>query len=225
MDRLQEAIALNNNGVQHLQDGISGDGIESFQRAAVIMKAYSDQAIDWPQTSLFGHNHKAGFSFGSAGPGGQSKVHCDQSYVYNRPLIIVTDLDGVSEDHLQWFVLTATTSIIFNLALSWHLHGNATGKSMLLTKASHLYNLVINVIDNAETVDESYAVLECVALNNLAQIHFEQGNYDICRDCLSELFDLIQMNDFLDIYLDSEEADEIRFNILHLRAPVAALAA
>jgi hypothetical protein len=222
MDPLLEAIAANNEGVQRLYDGKIDIAIATFQRATVTLKALSDRVAEWPQTS--GGSPHAGFCFEQRS-GGLLGLKDEHNYIYDRLLYIPPNPVIATEDDLEWIVLTASASIIYNLALSWHLQGRITGKAGPLKKAGRLYELVVTVLDNADCSDDSYGVLQVVSLNNLAHLNFELGDYDSCRKFLADMCDMLMVCDYLDNYLDFDEADEIRFNILHLRPPNVALAA
>jgi hypothetical protein len=222
MDPLFEAIGANNRGVQFLRDGRVESGIATLQQAAVVLKAFSDRVGEWPQTSSGSSSASFWFEQRPAGLKGLRSTH---SSIYDRLLYVPTNPRISSQDDLEWIVLTTSASIIFNLALGWHAYGKLTGRTSHFKKAHHLYELVVTVLENAESEDESYGVLECVVLNNLAHLHYELGNYDSSRKYVTDMCDLLMIADYLDTYLDCDEADEIRFSILHLQPPTVALAA
>jgi hypothetical protein len=146
--------------------------------------------------------------------------------VYDRPLLLPTDVTIKSQDEVESIILTASTSIIFNLALSCHQQGTITGNEILLKKAARLYALVVRILDNADSDDEVHYVLKCLALNNGAQLHYEQCDYDLSQICMEEMFHLLMQTDcLLDDFLEADEADQVRLNMLHLQLPSVARAA
>lgn len=241
MNSLLEAIAINNEGVRLLKAGNLSAGLDAFHRAALLMRDSAEDVAEWtrdlqPERPCNNNNHSNNSSNSvicfeqrpcQSTLAGLQSGHC---YVYDRPLLLPTDLLTISSrDDADSIVLTSSASIIFNLALACHQHGKITGQEQPLTKACHLYGLVVKIIDGANDDDDKAAhhhgALHCLALNNLAQLHYEQCDYKKSATCMASMFDLLQFTDYLEAYLEETEADEIRLNLLHLQPPSVAHAA
>jgi hypothetical protein len=122
--------------------------------------------------------------------------------------------------------------MIFNMAIAWHDLGQTTGREMYLNKAGQLFDTVLSILDSTtradldtDSDDESCAILTCLVLNNRAQLYHAQCDYVHCEHCARSIRQLLFSTDMLEAYLDVEEVDEIRMNIVHLQPPTVAHAA
>ena len=119
------------------------------------------------------------------------------SYIYNRPLLIPTDITIQSMEHMNSVVVTASTYIIFNFALTCHVVGKHTGKESYFIRAMRLYELTLKVLETAQSsngssyVHEMHSVLECLALNNLAQMHYELCDYRSSQFYMDSMYALL----------------------------------
>jgi hypothetical protein len=230
MNVLNEAIQLNNAGVKLHQQGQWASCLSTFQRAVDTLRVMSEQVSQWrqchaPSISLIG-THQSSFCLetcrrraGSLVPG--------QYFVYNRSLLLsivskVSDLDELSA-----IILTASVSMIFNMAIAWHEFGQLTCNETYLAKAGQLYDIVLSILDSNNSIpgDESFAVMNCLVLNNRAQLHYEQCDYVQSERCVDGIRYLLLSTDVLEAYLDVEEVDEMRMNIVYLQPPTVAHAA
>ena len=154
------------------------------------------------------------------------------SFIYNRPLFIPTDISIQSMEHLNSVVVTASTYIIFNFALTCQLVGKHTGKESYLIRAMRLYELTLKVLETAKSssstnphVQEMHSVLECLALNNLAQMHYELCDYRSSQFYMDSMHSILVTIKRLDEYLDENEMEEIMLNLVYLQSPSVAKAA
>jgi hypothetical protein len=129
MNRLNEAIQLNNVGVKLHQQGQWTSCLSTLQRAVDTLRVISEQVSEWrqchaPSSSVHG-TQQSSFCLatcrrrpGSLVPG--------QYFVYNRSLVlpIVTKVSDL--DELSAIILTASVSMIFNMAIAWHEFGQLT---------------------------------------------------------------------------------------------------
>jgi tetratricopeptide (TPR) repeat protein len=225
---LLQAITMNNEGVELLCDGKVEAAVVRFQQATLVLKAatnVSDGSPSQPQHGPCRRQTTASFGFDKHA-NGIATLRSDLHYIYNRPLRLPDDIKVTKQVDLERVLLIASTSIIFNMALAWHLHGRISGRTSQLKKARQLYDLVVQVVSDEDQVDGSFLVLECVALNNLAQLCYDLGNYDTSQAYMEDIDDLLMdHNNFLDAYLEAEQADEIRYNIIHAQPPSTAAAA
>jgi hypothetical protein len=153
------------------------------------------------------------------------------SYVYNRPLLIPTDISIQSVEHMNSVVVTASTYIIFNFALTCHAVGNHTGKESYLIRAMRLYELTLKVLETAKSsavsscVQEMHAALECLTLNNLAQMHYELCDYRSSQFYMDSMYAVLITIKRMDTYLEENELEEIMLNLVYLQSPSVAKAA
>lgn len=243
MDALRETIHINNEAILGLRfcDGDSSKSscLSEFQRAVCLMRSFSDDmdaAFGSPANGT--SESRRSSSFNSIGfcfdPENNETVSLkgllsDSGHVYNRPLMLQTNIAVTNLNDLESLGLVVSTTVIFNLALAWHQRGVNTGNELSLSKAGKLYDLILAILKNNSTEEDHYGkthrVLKCLALNNRAHIHYQQGDYLNSRKCMRDVFVLLKYTDYLEIYLGSMEVQEIRLNVFHLRTPSVALAA
>jgi hypothetical protein len=158
-------------------------------------------------------------------------LNCGISYIYNRPLLIPSDITIQSMEHMNSVVVTASTYIIFNFALTCHVVGKHTGKESYFTRSMRLYELTLKVLDTAQAsstspyVHEMHSVLECLALNNLAQMHYELCDYQSSQFYMDSMYALLMTIKRMDAYLEENELEEIMLNLVYLQSPTVAKAA
>ena len=127
-------------------------------------------------------------------------------------------------------VATASTYIIFNFALTCHVVGKQTGRERYMIRAMRLYELTLKVLHTAQSSSdcsphEMHSVLKCLALNNLAQIHYELCDYRSSQLCHDSLYTLLITIKHMDTYLDENEIEDIMLNLVYVKSPTVAKAA
>jgi hypothetical protein len=232
MHLLHQAIALNNTGIMSHQQGHCG--LATFECAIATLRILSEQvAAASKSLSTPSSNRPAlgSSTFGvvpcSLDKTGQRDRINGSHFVYNRPLLLLTVYSVSGIDALLAIVLTASTTMIFNMAVQWHELGRATGRGVYETKASRLYDAILSILDSVchSVDDESLALLKCLTLNNRAHLYHEQCEYVHSDRCMDKLCHLLVSTDVLDDYLDEADADEIRMNSIYLQPPTVAHAA
>jgi hypothetical protein len=230
MNLLNEAIALNNMGVKLHQQGQWTSCLSTFQRAVDTLRVVSEQVSEWrrchaPSSSLHG-TQASSFCLeaccrrpGSLVPG--------QHFVYNRSMLLSTVAKVSDVDELSAIILTASVSMIFNMAIAWHEFSQFTCSERYVAKTGQLYDIVLSILDTTNGIpdDESFTVLKCLGLNNRAQLYYEQCDYVQSERCVDGMRHLLLATDVLEGYLDVEEVDEIRMNMVYLQPPTVAHAA
>ena len=68
-------------------------------------------------------------------------------------------------------------------------------------------------------------MLECLAFNNLAQLHYEYCNYQASQYYLDSMYAILKTINHLDAYLEENELEEIMLNLVYLKSPTVAKAA
>lgn len=242
MNPLRDAILLNNAGVRLLNRGSVEHALHSFQCAVSSIKVATTSArFENPQT-LFGapndserYNRQEVAAQVSETNMAETKLRLDGlkngvSYIYNRPLLIPTDFAIYSIEQLNSVILSASTYIVFNFALACHLCGKMSGREDYLMRAARLYELTLKVLGSSEATtcpnhDTMHTILECLTLNNLAQMYYEQCDYKACQIYMDAMYDLFMTAERLDAFLDAHEMEEIMLNLVYLQSPPVAKAA
>ena len=224
MNPLEKAIMINNEGVHRLNFGNISGALHAFQSAVVVMKEAAVSHAEYPalpndrnDCSLWGVEPRPGNLVGL------QNEHC---YVFTRPLLIPTDVKISTPEELDSFVLTSSAIVIFNFALASHQFGNISGQQAPLRRAGRLYDLTLKILVRGENhYHHMHAILQCLALNNLAQLCYDQCDYAKSQTCIETMYDLVATTDCLDSHLNEHEAAEIMLNIVHLQPPTVARAA
>jgi hypothetical protein len=252
MNPLHEAILLNNAGVRLLDCGNVEHALHSFQCAVSSVKMATTTAASF-EKPLFRadatlNDSSRCKSLPESAPQdmvlssssncmvGEPKLRLDGlkngvSYIFNRPLVFPANLSIQSSEQLNSAILSASTFIVFNFALACHFFGKTCGKEDYLTRAARLYELTLKVLGSASAScathnDRSmYSILECLTLNNLAQLYYEQCDYATCQMYMDAMYDLFMSAERMDGFLDAQEMEEIMLNFVYLQSPPVAKAA
>lgn len=226
LKQVQGAITINNEGVHLLNGGNIPGALQAFQSAIAALKKAAESCQSERTQIIFqkAWNDQSLFSFEQrpVAVAGLQNVH---SYIYNRPLLIPTDLKILSHVCLDSFVTSSTAFVIFNFALAHHEQGKTRGHEVSLRRAGQLYNVTLKVLANKESSNNSGAVLQCLALNNLAQLYYDNCDFQKCQFCMVTVNDFVAKTDCLNAYLDETEVDEIMLNLIYLQPPTVAGAA
>jgi hypothetical protein len=170
-----------------------------------------------------------------------------ESFIYDRVVTFVSDNANNGNIKLH------AASVVFNLALAHHrraiilaMAGNLSSSKLCMEKAKQLYQMVLQLLPEGFGVvnpgDKSASEQPCVysdmtrmvrlaAINNLCQIHYEQGLYDQVHDGLGDMLTLIYQAEaeassswsFRALFR-ANEWDGFLLNILMTRPNVAAAA-
>lgn len=223
---LQQAITFNNEGVQLLNSGNIPGALHAFQTALVTMKAAAACHSELiPRTVLQNDQDDRLLSVLGQQSGSLDGLQNEHCYIYDRPILIPTDMEVLCQGDLDSFVLTASTFVIFNFALTYHQQSKFSGHEGPLRRAGQLYSLTLKTLASVESNKDLHAVLQCLSLNNLAQLYYDQCEYRKSQSCLEMLHELVIATDCIKDYLDETEAEEIMLNLVYLQPPTAARAA
>jgi hypothetical protein len=240
MSSLHEAASLNAEGVRLLGVGNTADALPKLQSALALIKEVAVEHAENPHEFLRTLRHRndqslrptiareehENWSFGS---GILSSLKSDESYIYNRPLLIpsTTPATTLSREDVDEFILTASTFLIFNFALACHQHGMTSRSEECLSRAAALYRLTLKSLASAEgsILNPMLTILEFLALNNLANLHFDLCDYAKSQGCLNLMYDIIMTTDCLDMHLSGKEMEELMLNMIYMQPPLVAHAA
>ena len=238
---LHQAVATNNEAVYLLDSGNLAEAVCAFQRAVAIMKVAASSSVPPPPSGIRSQHRKKGavtadslfgFHHSSALPG----LQYGHAFVYDRPLLIPQaaaslDLASASPSEVDSIVTVTSTILMFNFAMACHHIGKITGQDAPLQNAYELYGLVLQCLqcsNNDEPhhhPDDSVTlVLQCLALNNLAQLQYcEYCEFEKSRLCLDELLRTAsKCACCFDLYLAPDQVEELMLNLIHLDPPTAA---
>jgi hypothetical protein len=133
---------------------------------------------------------------------------------------------GNANEESEQMISIYIAVVLLNLALASHCEGTALGRDKLLKKASVLYSLVVQLLARCTLpVDASITILTLLALNNKAQIHYDQCEYVQSVDCMQTISTIMGGCRGLHSALNQEDVNGLRFNIMVLTMPSAAQAA
>jgi tetratricopeptide (TPR) repeat protein len=223
---MEEVVALNNLGVQLYQDDNSKAALPVFQRAIGILRGASAE-LDRRDHSL---ERRPCREISLRQPTGSViNVHRGHFYVYDCALLLPATCDAIDQGDLEARIRSMSTVILFNMALSFHHQGMSAGQREQWIKASQVYELVLQVLEDEEDefgyMDLSLWAVKCLVLNNRAHLLYEQGEYQECTNCLDDICDLFRQHNCLDQYIDIASAGEILANLAHVKPPTTSSAA
>jgi hypothetical protein len=240
MQSLQEVIKFNNEGARLLQSGSTMDALYVFRMAAVSLKQVrlaipsTEHAPSTPDTTPCVAPTLQIPSKGDCDMILEEKVcqsvqspHDGAFYVHYRPLIIPENMLLSSEDPCE-LVQILTTFVLFNLALACHHYGKVSGTIEPLERAKELYRVVLRSQGcGDEGALQAVDLMQCLALNNLAHLHYEQQQYEISTRYMKGMYEIIGETQCLDDdrYVSSHEAEEILLNVHFALPPSVATAA
>jgi hypothetical protein len=222
MNSIKYACSLNNQGVYFLVSGDSLSATKSFQSALNLLKEAVNEAetTSCPGMTLLNDEEEATMPFcesTSTVPG----LECMQCYVYDYAILFTNTAIQESEDMLSLYCAI----ILFNLALASHREGRL-GSEKSLKKAALLYSMTVQLLTRSDMpADTSANILALLALNNKAQIHYDQCEYIQSVDCLQVISKIMGSVHGLHSTLNPKDVEGLLLNVMLLNVPTAAKAA
>jgi hypothetical protein len=251
-NQLGQAVAMNNQGAQYLMSGSPLESIRWIRRAMQILRSVHQGEPDvhrqentvllpaqlplavtpswtsfrWSAVAMNDDNVAEENGYG---PMLQNDIY----FIYSRPIVLPVWWTLASFGDLESLALAFSVYLIFNLALACHYFGIVSGADGPLRQAMRLYQVFLKpssscIVDLSHHGVMDGALLQCLALNNLAYLHFEYCEFDECDHCLQDMGRLTVQTGCLDdddTCLSRHEAGEIKINGLILQRPVVARAA
>jgi hypothetical protein len=214
MTLLIEAIELNNAARLRFSEGDVEASLAMIQRAVTIVRSLhssleSDDIADDPCCL-----DEAIFRFASESPP-ETLSKARDFYVYDQFMIIspALDADGVAVD---MHVPTVCAILFFNLAIAYHCYDNFAHRSLIRTKASQLYDLLLSIANPCIATGsdaDNVALWKCLILNNRAHLYYDQGMYGESKTLLDTMSKLLERQAFLQCSLDMRIVMEMKLNI------------
>ena len=218
---IKHACSLNNQGVDLLVSGDFSGAMISFKMAVDILKEDGVDEDANHTTSFDGLNPQVNAE--AALPIYESRLtvpglHGVPYYVYNQGIMITQTTDEESQE------LTSAI-VLFNMALTCH-HEGRLGLETSLKNASLFYSMTVQIL-NGSLVPGNVpaATLTLLALNNKAQIHYDQCEYIQCDDCLKELPRILGSVQDIHSTLSQEDMEGLLLNVMFMKMPTGAQAA
>jgi hypothetical protein len=220
MNSIKYACSLNNQGVDFLVSGQSTRAIKAFQSAeGLLEKAVNDaERTSYTKMNFVSQETTQPFCESVSTVPGLQDMHC---YVYDHGVIITDTSNGESDEMLALY----TAIVIFNWALTSHRQG-ILGSDKSSKKASLLYSLAEKLLARCTIMENtSTTILTLLALNNKAQIHYDQCEYVQSVDCMKAILKIMGSVKGLYSTIGHGDLEGILLNILLLNEPTAAQAA
>jgi hypothetical protein len=143
-----------------------------------------------------------------------------QCYIYKSVIRISFDkLPSQVEQAAQ----VCSAVYIFNMALAHHREGLRQNQKCS-ERAISLYNMVIRLL-RFSNLRGPAGVVKLAAINNLSQLRYDQGNYDLAREGLNHLSSIVQARSASLLQLSDTELNGVIMNLAFLKPPRVAAAA
>jgi hypothetical protein len=217
MDLLQITCQLNNDGVALLLSGNLKGALQTLQSALSFMKQLAN-AEDVHDVSPH-QQMQVRVPFKES-----PKDICDSAnqycFVYNRPLFLET---VANRAELETLLPIYSSVVIFNLAMAYHQSACYERKSM--KRASMLYKMCAQLLQTSTLQSLATTTLLLLALNNRAQIHYDECDYVQSRNCFDMLSQILSKNQDVTMILSETVVQGMILNTMLLEPPMAAQAA
>jgi hypothetical protein len=220
MNTIQQACTSNNQGVDLLVAGELFRAMRSFQIALNLLKEAANEVEGTccPEMSAPSEESTLPLCQTTLTIPGLQGVHC---YVYDHGIMITDATNGDSNEMLTLY----SAIVLFNLALASHREGRL-GSEKCLKKATVLYGTVLQLLTSSPMPnDMSASILILLALNNKAQIHYDQCQYGESSACLTQISAIMGDVCALHSALSQKVFEGILLNVMLLIAPTVAKAA
>jgi hypothetical protein len=225
MNSIKYACSLNNQGVDLLVSGESSRAMKQFKSALSLLQKVADEAETTTSCNEMNIPYDAAsplpFYESTSTVSGLQDLQC---YVYDHGIMISDNAIGVIDTDGTLSLYIAI--VLFNSALASHSEGTALGRNKSLLKASVLYNFVVQLFSSCTMSENlSAAILTLLALNNKAQIHYDQCEYVQSVDCMNQVAKIMGSVHGLHPALSREDVEGLMCNVMLLITPTAAHAA
>jgi hypothetical protein len=223
MNSIKYACSLNNNGVDLLVSGESSRALKVLKSALSLLQNVVREAetTSCNEMNMLYDDESLPFYESTLAVSGLQDLHC---YVYDHGIMIsdnvIADIDN--DETLSLYIVI----VLFNLALASHSTGTSLGRDKSLLKASVLYSMVVQLLTSyTMSENKSTTILTLLALNNKAQIQYDQCEYVQSDDCMKQISEIMGSVHGLHSALSHEDVEGLLRNVMFLITPTAAQAA
>jgi hypothetical protein len=222
MNSIKYACSLNNQGVDLLVSGESSRALNVCQSAMSLLHKAAHEAETTSSTEMnisCDDAESLPFCESTSTVAGLQGLHC---YVYDHGFMISDNVNDNTAETLSLYIAV----VLFNSALASHSEGTALGREKSLTKASLLYSMVVQILARCTMLQDTFTtILILLALNNKAQIHYDQCEYVQSVDCMKQISKIMGSVRGIHSVLSHKDIDGLMLNVMILSAPTAAQAA
>jgi tetratricopeptide (TPR) repeat protein len=220
MNSIKYACSLNNQGVDLLVSGDSLSAMKSLWRACKLLKQAANEVETTSCCGMTLSSEEATLPFCES-PATVPGLEGVEFYFYNHGIMITDTSNGESEEMISLYYAI----VLFNWALAYHRQGRL-GCEKSLKKASQLYSIAVQLLHAATMTDDMAAsILTLLALNNKAQIHYDQCEYIQSVDCMEKISQIMGGVHGVRSTLNPEDVEGLMLNVMLLDVPTAAHAA
>ena len=215
---IAHAARLNSEGVLLMNEGADMESAKALTEALSIMQsqlAQQDSIAAAPQQSPMSplsSSSKPSIEFSSQGISLKSS---SSIFIFNRGIYFRLPCSSpnklmmnplVQQQEIKELVHVYCVAIIFNLALLYHKRALTHDNDNCYRKADDLYRkitLILGYPNSLETtgtdcnpmrLSDSASIIMIAAINNMSQIRYERGHYDLAEDGIRALSHILQIS-------------------------------
>jgi hypothetical protein len=216
MDSIEQIIDLNNQGVNLLGHGDDQQAVSVFTTSLLALQ----RLIGVYQQACTPKGMEDEILEATAVPAQCALQHLEGSsyFIYNKPLAMNKISTHQSSD-LQLY----SACTILNLALAYHRQAKRTCNQACLQKAEAMYDMIATLLRSR--MDDTALFVRMISVNNLSEIHYEQGKYDQTREELQWLSNIIHQGGSKLDFFNQGDLNLLLLNVLALLTPPQAAAA
>lgn len=215
MESIQHIVQMNNEGVSLLGSGHDQQAVSVFTNSLLALQQLMGQ---YPEASPAKDFEVAtNCATPTAFPTKNALRHLEGSsyFIYNRPLSIALS----SSSDIQLY----SACTILNLAMAYHRQGKKTCHQSCLKKAESMYEMIITLLRSR--ADDTSMSVRIIAVNNLAEIHYENGKFEETREQLQWLSAVIHQGGTKLDFFNQGDLNLLLLNVLILLTPAQAAGA
>lgn len=217
---LQQAIELNNAGVDSALSGLGEDAVASFSKSLALLKRLMAED-DTDEPMLRSCDASTAAIHSSAVPTFSRKQLRGEDtagfFLFNSLLRLAPKTSYKRQDNQVYVAV-----IILNLAVLYHqiAFQKAFPKDRVeaLRRSAQFYGMVIKVLPTEDTIithQPTNTLARLAALNNLAHMHTENGDYKASSDCFEVLAWHVRQSQATSISVhEADIFDGIMLNVL-----------
>jgi hypothetical protein len=213
MESIEQIIQMNNEGVSLLGTGDDQQAVSVFTTSLLALQRLIGTSENAPLSKVPEYS----VDFAAAVPAKNALQHLEGSsyFIYNRPLSITLS----SNADIQLY----SACTILNLAMAYHRQAKKTCNQTCLTKAESMYEMIITLLKSR--MDDTSLSVRIIAVNNLSEIHYENGRFEQSREELQWLSSIIHHGGTKLDFFDQSDLNRLLLNVLILLTPPQAAGA
>jgi hypothetical protein len=220
MDLFAIAARLNSQGVAALLQGEDKSAVAALTQSIKIIKQVLSQQEE-PTYTAFADDFELSTTALTGFQAGQEAHLFTEAFSFpERPASIRSCAPNKS--HVKFYA----AAVIFNIALAHHRQGQK-GDAARMINAQNLYGMILRLIDGDNCQNRSAVIVKLAVINNLSQIHFDCGDYELAHQGMAHISSLMMCisGTCNHAVFEEPEVQSILLNMLLLKAPRLAPAA